>query len=130
MLPDGLLQHLGRNEFQIKIRGARVETAEVELALRELPEVTDCAVVARDRGDDKELVAYLTNGNAARPDTIALRSSLAKKLPDYMIPARFIWLDQLPHTNGKVDRRTLMALPATAETSRENYVAPRNKLET
>ncbi len=130
MLPGGLLQHLGRNEFQIKIRGARVEAAEVEWALREQVEVTDCAVIARTRGEEKDLVAYLTNGNGERVETSALRSRLATKLPDYMIPASFMWLETLPRLNGKVDRKALAALNETASNSRTNYLAPRNKLET
>ena len=130
MLPGGLLQLLGRSESQVKIRGARVEPAEVELALRELPEITDCAVVARDRGGEKEIVAYLTNGKLSRLDASGLRARLASKLPDYMIPVDFVWLEQLPHANGKVDRKALRSLAPAQRALRSNYVAPRNKLET
>lgn len=127
MLPGGLLQHLGRNEFQIKIRGARVEAAEVELALREQPEITDCAVVARDRGDEKQLVAYLANRRGERLDTSALRTRLAVKLPDYMIPTSFVWLERLPRTNGKIDRTALSSRDDA--TPLLTYIAPRNQLE-
>lgn len=130
MLPGGLLLHLGRNEYQIKIRGARVEPAEIESVLRRQPEVSNCLVIARGAAEEKHLVAYLTNGRGHKPDASILRNRLSEKLPDYMVPARFVWLDEMPLTNGKIDRIALQHLDEEADAaSNQNYVAPRNDLE-
>ena len=129
ILPDGLLLHLGRNEFQIKIRGARVEPAEVEFALRDQPDIDDCVVMARDGAEEKQLVAYLTTRTGIKPDASTLRIRLAEKLPEYMLPASFVWLDELPLTNGKIDRKALEGLENAALTSANDYVVPQNELE-
>jgi amino acid adenylation domain-containing protein len=109
-LPGGALEFLGRVDDQVKIRGFRVEPGEVEAALRQVAEVTDCAVVARQepRGGRK-LVAYAT---AERPLHVpAVRRGLAAVLPAHAVPAAIVQLDALPLTaNGKLDRRALAGM--------------------
>jgi amino acid adenylation domain-containing protein/non-ribosomal peptide synthase protein (TIGR01720 family) len=129
--PDGLLEFLGRRDGQVKVRGFRVELGEIEAALIQQPGVREAVVLARsDRSDgsagsDRSLVAYVT-GDATADD---LRAALGRRLPDYMIPAAFLVLDQLPLTaNGKVDRRALPAPDPAAGRTRE-YVAPSNPVE-
>ncbi|OLF18595.1 hypothetical protein BU204_06040 [Actinophytocola xanthii] len=104
--PDGVLVHLGRLDAQVKIRGYRVELAEIEGALRRHPAVTDAMVLAvPGRVGSLELVAfYLGEPTEARE----LRASLARRLPTYMVPTRFVHKGAFPLTgNGKVDRRRL-----------------------
>ncbi len=124
--PDGCLHCLGRKDSQVKIRGNRVELADVEMALRKIEGVQDTAVTTRqnDQGDGF-LAAYVVTTNP-RPSTAFLRTSLRKLLPDYMVPSVFVMMDSVPMTShGKVDTR---ALP---EPKVERvYVAPRNATET
>lgn len=109
MLPDGCLIHLGRKESQVKIRGYLVELPEIETALLDLGSIKEAAVVTReDRFGDACLVAYLVPAIDPAPTIAQLRGSLSKKLPDYMIPFRFVFLESLPRTPaGKVDRGAL-----------------------
>ena len=109
MLPGGCLEHLGRKDFQLKIRGFRVEAAEVELALHSLDNVDETVVVARkDASGDTQLVAYVVASRKPEPTASELRRYLADRLPDYMVPSAFVMLDALPITGvGKLDRRVL-----------------------
>ena len=103
-LPNGELAFRGRADGQVKIRGHRVEPAEIAAALNRLPEVATSAVVARNG----ELVAYVVPAEGSTPAVVALRSPLAELLPDYMMPSRFVALDALPlNTNGKLDAAAL-----------------------
>ena len=129
-LPDGNIEYLGRIDQQVKICGFRIELGEIEAALAALPEVRDVVVLAReDVSGDKRLVAYLVaQAGETLPETAELRNKLAQTLPEYMLPAHFVQLEQLPLTpNGKLDRR---ALPAPDMTRSEaGYVAPRTAAE-
>jgi amino acid adenylation domain-containing protein len=109
-LEDGNLEHLGRRDQQVQIRGVRVELGEVENLLRANSAVADVAVVDRDDAEgNKFLVAYLTLTNGTGSDH--LREYLAERLPPTMLPSAFVELDQLPRTlNGKIDRKALPAL--------------------
>jgi amino acid adenylation domain-containing protein len=107
-LPTGELEFQGRLDQQVKIRGNRVELGEIEVALARCPGVQQAVVVAREgyAGSSKMLIAYIVAG----PETeiATLRADLAQQLPDYMLPAHFVRLTELPETpSGKVDRRAL-----------------------
>ncbi|GAA0717915.1 amino acid adenylation domain-containing protein [Dokdonella soli] len=106
-LPEGVIEFLGRADGQIKIRGYRIETGEIEAALKNHPAVRAAAVVVReDRPDHKRLVAYYVEDASVAP--AALRTALARTLPEFMVPALYMRLDALPVTaNGKLDRRAL-----------------------
>ncbi|WP_233597088.1 non-ribosomal peptide synthase/polyketide synthase [Corallococcus sp. CA041A] len=126
---DGTLEFLGRADFQVKLRGYRVEPGEIEAVLRQSPEVEEAVVVVReDVPGDKRLVAYVVSGEAEGLDTGALRASVQKQLPDYMVPSAIMVLPKLPlSANGKVDRKALPA-PQTRVTDGA-IAAPRSELE-
>ncbi|GAA1016939.1 hypothetical protein GCM10009556_060840 [Acrocarpospora pleiomorpha] len=110
-LPSGDLEFLGRSDLQVKIRGYRVELGEIDENLRRIPAIAHGVVDARDG----ELVAYLVaEAGSERPSVGELRRVLGLRLPEYMIPTRYVWLDELPlKGHGKVDRA---ALPAPEDT--------------
>jgi amino acid adenylation domain-containing protein len=106
-LADGNLEYLGRQDRQVKLRGFRIELAEIEAALEQQPGVRQALVELReDTPGDQRLTAYLMS--AARSDVQMLRQALATRLPAYMVPSAFVFLDAFPLTpNGKVDRKAL-----------------------
>jgi amino acid adenylation domain-containing protein len=108
-LPDGDLEYLGRTDFQVKIRGFRIELGEIEAHLEQQPGVQQAVVMAEeDKGGDKLLVAYLIAKPDQNPTSDNLRSALEAKLPPYMMPSQFIFLQTFPLTsNGKIDRKML-----------------------
>jgi amino acid adenylation domain-containing protein len=123
-LPDGNLEFLGRVDHQVKLRGFRIELGEIEAALIQYSGVRDCLVMLReDHPGNPALVAYVVaesiSDAVAAPD---LAHFLKRKLPDYMVPSAFVWLESLPLTpNGKVDRR---ALPTPEIVSPQGTAAP------
>ena len=108
---DGCLLHLGRRDFQVQIKGHRIEVAEVEAALLAIPAIEEAVVVARaDEQGELRLVAYVGSSGQAAPTVSALRRALQACLASYMIPAIFVSLEALPRTpTGKVDRQGLPA---------------------
>ncbi|WP_155617211.1 non-ribosomal peptide synthetase, partial [Paenibacillus polymyxa] len=126
-LPDGNIEYLGRIDHQVKIRGFRIEIGEIEEQLLKIDSVQETIVIAREGKNGQELCAYLVAG---RPLTLGeLRSALAQKLPNYMIPAHFVQLPRMPLTpNDKIDRKALPAPEGNALTGGA-YVAPRNEAE-
>lgn len=131
-LPDGRLEFLGRMDHQVKVRGYRIELGEVEAVLGEHPGLSAAVVVVREgREGGKGLVAYVVGRDEGAEVAVgALRGYLRARLPEYMVPAGWVVLDELPLTpSGKIDRR---ALPAPEERSAEDergFVAPRTAVE-
>lgn len=127
---DGNIEYLGRFDHQVKIRGFRIELGEIETLLSQHPDVQECTVVAdEDITGDKRLIAYITL--FPNPDITSkssnLRQFLANRLPDYMIPAHFVFLEVLPRTpNGKIDRK---GLPKVEELPSPTVTAPRTPSE-
>jgi amino acid adenylation domain-containing protein len=130
-LPDGNIEFLGRIDHQVKVRGFRIELGEIEAALAEHPSVRECVVEARgDERGEKRLVAYIVGEQGQTVEVSELRGYLIERLPDYMVPAAFVILDELPLTpNGKIDRRALQAQDENAVTQHRTYVAPRDSVE-
>ena len=130
--PDGCLVHAGRKDRQIKIRGHRVELAEVEIAMLEIVGIVQAAVVARPQRDGgARLLAYVVLRAGTALNVSQIRGALQEKLPDYMIPAAFIQLAGLPMTrSGKIDRRGLPEARRSRAALDVPYAAPRNPLET
>ena len=122
-LASGELEHLGRQDHQVKVRGFRIELGEIEAVLAALPGVREAVVVARENpAGDRRLVAYVVGDVAAE----TLLQALRERLPDYMVPSALVILPALPLTpSGKVDRK---ALPAP-ERAEERYRAPRTPVE-
>jgi len=131
-LADDDLEYLGRLDTQVKIRGVRIELGEIESVLRQAPGVTETAVVAReDSANDKILVAYYTSAGASvEPSSTSLRAYLVGRLPDQMVPSRFVPLDRIPLTvNGKVDRRALPPPGRRRPELGRPMIAPRTPVE-
>ncbi len=128
--PDGRIEFLGRIDHQVKVRGHRIELGEIESALAWHPAVHQAVVLAReDVPGNLRLVAYVVTSPEGAPDPALLRAHLGERLPDYMLPADWIFLPVLPLTaNGKIDRR---ALPAPERRSGEEgcSVSPRSPVE-
>ena len=110
---DGNLEFLGRIDSQVKIRGFRIELGEIEQAILEVPGVLSCvAVDLPDDAGDRSLVAYFVGSNDVAPDLVRelVRDSLARRLPDYMVPVALVAIAEIPFTtSGKVDRKSLPA---------------------
>ncbi|WP_437287312.1 amino acid adenylation domain-containing protein [Sorangium sp. So ce406] len=130
-LPDGTLEFLGRVDHQIKLRGLRIDTAEIEGCLRMHPDLRDAVVVLGEGpGGDRRLLAYLVSAREPAPESAAIKQFLRSHLPEAMIPSAFTWLDALPLSpNGKVDRRALPAPTERPEAAMSAAAPPRSPLE-
>ncbi len=129
-LPDGNIEHLGRTDHQVKIRGLRIELGEIEATLLQHSQIREAVVVARDESTsgNQRLVAYVV-GNEAQLEVDELRGYLKEYLVDYMIPSVIVLLEQLPlNANGKIDRKALPE-PSMDGQFANQYVAPRTEAE-
>ena len=126
---DGNLEFLGRIDHQVKVRGFRIELGEIEARLVEHADIHEAAVIARAVGGDERLVAYVIPVAGATVEVASLREHLGQRLPDYMVPAAFVTLAQLPLTrNGKLDRKALPAPDAQAVATRA-FESPQGEIE-
>ena len=129
--PDGNIEYLGRIDYQVKVRGFRLELGEIEAVLSQHQGVRDAVVVVReDKPGSQSLVAYVVPSSKPAPTIAQLRRFLIEKLPNYMVPTAFVLLETLPLTpNGKVDRRALPAPEPTRPESTVSWVPPRTPVE-
>jgi amino acid adenylation domain-containing protein/non-ribosomal peptide synthase protein (TIGR01720 family) len=127
-LGNGNVEFLGRFDHQVKLRGFRIEPAEIETVLLRHPSLLQAVVVIQGKGEQQRLVAYVVPRPGANFDFRELRSEAQKHLPHYMVPTDFVGLQELPRTaHGKLDRKKLPQPETRIE--EELYVAPRNELE-
>ena len=128
-LADGNIEYLGRTDFQVKIRGFRIELGEIENVLAKHKNISQVSVIDKEKEGQKYLVAYYVIAKDKKePEIDDLRDHLLETLPDYMVPAAFVKLDEMPLTpNGKINRRALpepdMSLMG------EEYIAPSSEIE-
>src|SRR6185369_16584290 len=129
-LNDGNIEFIGRNDFQVKIRGMRIEMGEIEATLRQHETVNEAVVtLLHDLSGEKRLAAYVIPNPGCNIETKQLRDYLRGKLPEYMLPSALVTLTAFPLTvSGKIDRLALPAPEIDLEI-REDYVAPRSALE-
>ncbi len=130
-LPDGNIEFLGRIDQQVKIRGYRIEIEEIESVLRTHQMVQDCAVVVHEeQPGEKQLLAYLVLRTSAPIEENSLRDFLKQRLPDYMLPAAFVTISQVPLTiSGKLDRRALPLPTKSHAPESVSTLPPRDELE-
>jgi amino acid adenylation domain-containing protein len=128
---DGTVEFLGRRDFQVKIRGFRVEPGEIESVLASHPGVQEAIVIVQDEPSGKRLVACVqVRAGVEAPGAEALRAHLRARLPEFMLPAGFVFVASLPLTpHNKVDRVALRALAAGATPEQPAYTAPRTDVE-
>ncbi|MCP5050570.1 MAG: AMP-binding protein, partial [bacterium] len=124
----GEMEYLGRIDHQVKVRGYRIELGEIENQLRNHPQIKEAVVLAHpDKHGSNQLCAYVVP-YSEDVDITELKQYLSRSLPDYMIPAYFMPLEELPlNANGKTDRQSL---PEPVPDSTEGYIAPRDAIET
>ena len=130
-LPDGSLIHKGRKDFQIKVRGYRVEVAEIEASLLENAKVKETVVKdQKNNRDETILVGYIVPEDGESLSSNELHKDLLERIPDYMLPSAFVFLESLPLTpNGKVDRRALPVPHLSQQAAGADFIAPRTSLE-
>ena len=131
MRADGCLIHMGRKDFQVKIRGNRVEVTEIEAALLKLDSIRAAVVHAQaDDAGEQRLVAYVVPAAGKAPTISDLRRALAPSLPDYMMPSAFVFLESIPVVpNGRVDRSALPAPSLLRPKLETSFVASRTPVE-
>ncbi|NET12212.1 MAG: amino acid adenylation domain-containing protein [Okeania sp. SIO1H6] len=128
-LPDGNIEYLGRIDNQVKLRGFRIELGEIESVLSSYPQVQQTVVIIReDNPGNKRLVAYIVSSNPSL-SSAELQPYLVSKLPEYMVPSAFVFLETLPLTpNGKINRKVLPA-PDIELTRTSEYVLPQTPIQ-
>ncbi len=130
-LGNGDIEFLGRNDGQIKLRGYRIELGDIETALGSHPQVRETAVALNNAGgNEPRLVAYVVSAADARPGVTELRQHIESTLPEYMVPAAFVYLEALPLSpNGKLDRAALPPPSQERPALNTPYQVPRSDLE-
>jgi amino acid adenylation domain-containing protein len=130
-LTDGSIEFIGRVDHQIKVRGVRVEPAEVERVIRQHPAVLEAVLIAQEnKPEHVRLIAYIVPRTASTPSSRDLRRYLVQHLPDYLIPAGFVFLEALPlNHHGKIDRTALPMPDHVRPDLATAFVAPRSPLE-
>jgi amino acid adenylation domain-containing protein len=124
-LPDGSLEYYGRIDGQVKIRGFRIELGEIDNQLSYHEEIKEVVVIAKERDNEKHLIAYYTGEKEIA--SMELRDFLSRRLPEYMIPSRYVFMEHFPlTTNGKINKRLL---PEPQMVVGDDYVMPANELE-
>ncbi|MBD3181849.1 AMP-binding protein [Candidatus Poribacteria bacterium] len=131
MMPDGCLMHMGRRDFQVKVRGHRIEIAEIEATLIEMEFVKEVCVMAQpDKHGNQRLVAYIVPGAKDIPNVTALRAILSNKLPEHMIPSIFMIMQSLPLTSdSKINRRALPSPDGKRPQLANPFISPETPLE-
>jgi amino acid adenylation domain-containing protein len=131
MSNDGCLEYLGRRDERVKVRGYRVECYEIELALLQFPTVDQAFVTYRqDLREGSQLIAYVVRAKGTSPTVSDLRNDLLTRIPDYMVPAAFVFLDTLPLTaTGKIDRSALPKPASIRPPLDASYVSPQSSVE-
>jgi amino acid adenylation domain-containing protein len=126
---DGVVEFVGRIDDQVKLRGFRIELAEIEARLRECAEVAEAIVMLRETGGEKQLIAYVVPARRGILEVGAVKAHLQQALPSFMVPAAIVELEAMPLTkNGKVDRARLPE-PSAERASGTTYVTPRTDTE-
>ncbi len=130
--PDGVIEYLGRADFQVKLNGIRIELGELEVILLEQNSIkTAIAIVREDRPGDQRLIAYIVMEEGHTFEEGELRNKLEQHLPAYMLPQHFVILDTMPlTTNGKIDRKALPAPSSQDIACATNLIKPRTPVET
>jgi acetyl-CoA acetyltransferase family protein len=129
-LSDGNLEYFGRSDHQVKIRGFRIEIGEIEAVLGRHPALRESAVVVREIGSEKRLVAYVVPHASPGPSTSELREFVKAHVPEYMVPSIFMMLERLPLTpSGKINRKALPPPDQSRPELAAKMVPPRNEVE-
>ena len=128
---DGTVEYLGRLDHQVKIRGFRIELGEIESVLATHPQIEQVVVMSHETAPgDQRLIAYLGSNSVEKIDSAELRSWLAERLPQHMLPSAFVFVDTFPLTpNGKVDRQALLEMGTGSRSTSSSTVPPRPGLE-
>jgi len=125
---NGVLEYLGRTDFQVKIKGHRIELGEIESLISDFEPVKESVVIVSDKKESKVLTAFFTCKKEFELED--LQAQLAKKLPSYMVPTHYQYLDSFPLSpNGKIDRLALQKIETTAIEAQSNYEAPQTEIE-
>lgn len=130
-LQDGNIEFAGRIDFQVKLRGFRIEPGEIEALLKDRDDIDNAAVILReDTPGDKRLVAYILPASNAEPDSARIRDYLKDNLPDFMIPAAILFMEELPlNPSGKIDRKALPEPDQSDMQVFDTFIAPRTPEE-
>ncbi len=130
-LPDGNIDFIGRADHQVKLRGYRIEMGEVEAAISQHPNVRETVVdIFGEKSTDQKLVGYLTLKNGTKLNATQLRNFLEEKIPEYMIPSTFMFLEKMPFaTSGKIDRKNLPQPNNARPDLEQKFVASETNLE-